>query len=90
VVRSGDEAALTRPNVETWEGARELPVLTEVLDDWELPNLQLALDAALARDGLLADTSALTRVLLGAGEPGAAAAPDPHGWLESFAHFVRE
>jgi ATPase family associated with various cellular activities (AAA) len=30
---------------------------------------------------LLAETSALTRVLLGAGEPGASAAPDPHGWM---------
>jgi hypothetical protein len=29
------------------EGARELPILTEALDDWELPNLQLGIDAAL-------------------------------------------
>ena len=30
---------------------------------------------------LLAETSALTRVLLGAGEPGTAAVPSPHGWM---------
>ena len=33
------------------EQAAELPVLTEELHAWELPNLQLALDAALARPG---------------------------------------
>lgn len=35
-------------------------------------------------DELLAETSALSRVLLGAGEPGEHAAPDPHGWMQSF------
>jgi ATP-dependent 26S proteasome regulatory subunit len=38
-------------------------------------------DLARVLDELLADTSALTRVLLGAAEPGASAAPDPHGWM---------
>jgi hypothetical protein len=33
------------------EGAVDLPVLTEELQAWELPNLQLALDALLAREG---------------------------------------
>jgi hypothetical protein len=42
------------------ENARELPVLTESLDDWELPNLQLGLDAALARPGWSADVLGLT------------------------------
>jgi hypothetical protein len=42
------------------EQARELPVLTEALDNWELPNLQLALDAALARDGWSAEIIGLT------------------------------
>jgi hypothetical protein len=32
---------------------------------------------------LLAETSALTRVLLGVGEPGAAA-PHPHGWMTTY------
>jgi cell division protease FtsH len=32
-------------------GAAELPVLTEELQAWELPNLQLALEELLARDG---------------------------------------
>jgi cell division protease FtsH len=36
-------------------------------------------------DELLHETSALTRVLLGAGEPGSGAAPDPHGWLAPMA-----
>ena len=42
------------------EGARELPVLTEGLDDWELPNLQLGLDAAVARPGWSVDVIGLT------------------------------
>jgi cell division protease FtsH len=42
------------------ERARELPVLTEGLDDWELPNLQLGLDAALARPGWSAEIVGLT------------------------------
>jgi cell division protease FtsH len=42
------------------ESAQELPVLTEALDDWELPNLQLALDAALKRTGWSAETLGLT------------------------------
>jgi cell division protease FtsH len=42
------------------DGARELPVLSEALDDWELPNLQLGLDAALARPGWSADVLGLT------------------------------
>jgi hypothetical protein len=33
------------------EGAKELPILIEELQGWDLPNLQLALDAALARAG---------------------------------------
>jgi hypothetical protein len=41
-------------------------------------------DVAAVLDELLAETSALTRVLLGAGEPGEGAAPGPHGWVESF------
>jgi ATP-dependent 26S proteasome regulatory subunit len=35
-------------------------------------------------DELLAETSALTRVLLGAGQPGEGAAPDPHDWLGGY------
>lgn len=42
------------------DGARELPVLTEALDDWELPNLHLGLDALLARPGWSADVIGLT------------------------------
>src|SRR5829696_1581043 len=42
------------------EGARELPILTEALDAWELPNLQLGIDAALARPGWSADVIGLT------------------------------
>ena len=38
------------------------------------------LDAAL--DELLHDTAALTRVLLGSGEPGGTAAPSPHAWMQ--------
>ena len=38
------------------------------------------LDAAL--DELLHDTAALTRVLLGSGEPGGAVAPSPHAWMQ--------
>jgi hypothetical protein len=33
------------------ERAHELPILAEELDAWELPNLQLAIDAALERPG---------------------------------------
>src|SRR5688500_5903871 len=42
------------------DGARELPVLTESLDDWELPILQLALDALLARTAWSANVLGLT------------------------------
>ena len=42
------------------DGARELPVLTEGLDDWELPNLQLGIDAAVARPGWSVDVIGLT------------------------------
>ncbi len=35
-------------------------------------------------DELLAETSALTRVLLGAGAPGEIAAPNPHDWLGGY------
>ena len=38
------------------------------------------LDAAL--DELLHDTAALTRALLGSGEPGGTAAPSPHAWMQ--------
>jgi cell division protease FtsH len=40
--------------------ARELPILTEGLDDWELPNLQLGLDALFARPGWSAELIGLT------------------------------
>src|SRR5206468_11686367 len=40
-------------------------------------------DGALAE--LLHETSALTRVLLGAAAPGEAAVPAPHAWLEGMA-----
>jgi hypothetical protein len=33
------------------EGAKELPILLEEFQGWDLPNVQLALDAAFARDG---------------------------------------
>jgi ATPase family associated with various cellular activities (AAA) len=42
------------------DGAAELPVLTEELQAWELPNLQLALDALLARPGWRARTVGLS------------------------------
>lgn len=42
------------------EAARDLPVLTESLNDWELPNLQLGLDALLAQPGWSADVIGLT------------------------------
>ena len=42
------------------ERARELPVLTEALEDWELPNLQIGLDTALARTGWSASVLGLT------------------------------
>ncbi|HEY7794201.1 MAG TPA: ATP-binding protein [Gaiellaceae bacterium] len=45
-------------------------------------------DVAAVLDELLAEASALTRVLLGAGQPGVAAAPSPHGWMEAFTHSV--
>ena len=35
-------------------------MITEALDDWELPNLQLGLDAALARTGWSANVLGLT------------------------------
>jgi cell division protease FtsH len=38
-------------------------------------------DVAAILDELFAESSALTRVLLGAGQPGGGAAPDPHGWM---------
>ena len=41
------------------DDARALPVLGEELDTWELPNLQLALDALLARPGYEADVVGL-------------------------------
>jgi cell division protease FtsH len=41
-------------------------------------------DLSAVLDELLAETSALTRVLLGAGQPGEVAAPDPHGWMTGF------
>ena len=40
-------------------------------------------------DELLAETSALTRVLLGAGTPGERAAPDPHDWLGGYVSRVK-
>jgi hypothetical protein len=39
------------------DDAGSLPILTESLEDWELPNLQLGLEAVLARDGWSASTS---------------------------------
>jgi hypothetical protein len=42
------------------ERARELPVLTEALDNWELPNLQIGLDTAFARTGWSANVLGLT------------------------------
>jgi ATPase family protein associated with various cellular activities (AAA) len=42
------------------EDAGRLPILTEQLDDWELPNLQLGLKAALAQPGWSARTFGLT------------------------------
>ena len=38
-------------------------------------------DVGLVLDELLSETSALTRVLLGAAPPGGGAAPDPHDWM---------
>jgi hypothetical protein len=38
-------------------------------------------DLATALEEMLHETAALTRVLLGSGEPGTAAAPSPHDWL---------
>lgn len=34
-------------------------------------------------DELLHESAALTRVLLGAGEPSTGAAPGPHAWLDA-------
>lgn len=42
------------------EGAVDLPILTEELQDWELPNLQLALDATFERDGWSSRTLGLS------------------------------
>jgi histone H3/H4 len=42
------------------EQAHELPIITEHVDAWELPNLQLGLDAAVARAGWSARTVGLT------------------------------
>jgi len=42
-------------------------------------------DVRAALDELLDETAALTRVLLGSGQPSAQAAPWPHGWLEGMA-----
>lgn len=39
-------------------------------------------DVHASLDELLDETAALTRVLLGAGQPGVSAAPGPHAWLE--------
>jgi ATPase family associated with various cellular activities (AAA) len=39
-------------------------------------------DVGRVLDELLAETSALTRVLLGAEAPGGRAAPDPHAWMQ--------
>jgi cell division protease FtsH len=41
-------------------------------------------DVASVLDELLAETSALTRVLLGAAPPGEVATPDPHDWLGGY------
>jgi cell division protease FtsH len=41
-------------------------------------------DVSAVLDELLSETSALTRVLLGAGEPGTAASADPHAWVQGF------
>lgn len=41
-------------------------------------------DIAAVLDELLAETSGLTRVLLGAGQPGEIAAPAPHAWLSGY------
>ena len=65
LVAEGDEERREQPIAPVLldhlgEGARELPVLTESLDDWELPNLQLGLDALLARPGWSADVIGLT------------------------------
>ncbi len=67
------------------EGASDLPILTEELQPWELPNLQLALDAVLARDGWTARILGLSAHarhyglslgdLIHGGEWGAAAGP---------------
>jgi hypothetical protein len=54
LIRDEDEAAekvTDTLRAHLGEGAVELPVLTEELQAWELPNLQLALEDLLARDG---------------------------------------
>ena len=47
-------------------------------------------DVASVLDELLAETSALTRVLLGAGDPGQGVLPHPHGWVSSFGRLGSE
>ena len=47
-------------------------------------------DVASVLDELLAETSALTRVLLGADDPGQGASPHPHGWVSSFGRLGSE
>lgn len=44
-------------------------------------------DVTSVLDDLLAETSALTRVLLGGERPETSAAPAPHDWLEGVSHF---
>lgn len=44
------------------------------------------LDSAL--EELLDETAALTRVLLGSGQPGESAAPSPHAWMEGVARHT--
>jgi ATP-dependent 26S proteasome regulatory subunit len=41
-------------------------------------------------DDLLAESSALTRVLLGAEQPGVGATPDPHGWMAVHTQYTLE
>jgi hypothetical protein len=44
-------------------------------------------DLTAVLDELLAETSALTRVLLGGERPETPAAPSPHDWLDGVAHY---
>jgi hypothetical protein len=39
-------------------------------------------DLVEALDEMLHDTAALTRVLLGSGQPGEPTAPSPHAWMQ--------